>query len=181
MLKKNKGFSLVEAILSVFLVTLGLVVAVSLVTKGLGESMDSANQNVAALLAQEGIELVRNVRDNNWANEASGGDSFYRFPSESSDCRIDKNFSYGSNMTCNLSSFSQFRLRSDDNKFYIHSGTGDLGIFYRKITISPVGTNAKTITSMVAWGSEFPGSKANCHTASKCVYSEVTLNRWGGE
>ena len=63
----KKGFSIVEVVTVLFIVSLGLVGVLSLIV----QNIQSQNVNKGALmayqLAQEGIELVRHTRDSNWA------------------------------------------------------------------------------------------------------------------
>lgn len=64
----NKGFSLIELVISIFVLSVGVVGvfgAFSLVTI---LTSNAADQLTAAYLAQEGMEIVRNMRDTNWLN-----------------------------------------------------------------------------------------------------------------
>jgi len=63
---KNKGFTLVEIIISVFIISIGVMGAFSVLQKVVVSSSVSSDKLVAAYLAQEGIELVRNIRDSSW-------------------------------------------------------------------------------------------------------------------
>lgn len=72
-LKKNKnsnegGFSLLEAMLSIFILLMGITAAMSLVSGGVRGLTLSKNRLIATNLAQEGLEIIHNVRDNNWLN-----------------------------------------------------------------------------------------------------------------
>ncbi len=69
----KNGFTLVETLVALALILAALVGPVSLVTKGLVDFSFSQNKLVAAHLAQEGIELVRLVRDNNILCASEGG------------------------------------------------------------------------------------------------------------
>lgn len=66
--KHQKGFSLVEVIVAVFILEVGLLASMSLLTSTFGSFQLSQKQFVAANLAQEGIEKVRNKRDSNWVS-----------------------------------------------------------------------------------------------------------------
>src|SRR3989338_5479549 len=89
----KKGFSIIEVIISVFVIAVGLVSIIGLIAGSLRESINSRNQTIAANLVQEGVELVRNVRDNNWA---SGDPITFHYLDDSDDCIID----YGSSLDC---------------------------------------------------------------------------------
>lgn len=187
------GFSFVEVLLSVFLVTAGLIVVVQLISKSLSQTLDIRNQIIAAELSQEGIELIRNIRDNNWLHESDSptpSSTFFYFPSSSdSYCRIDQGYSYvfpnGTNIGCGQGSdVSAYELKLNGNNFYVHNGTTDTK-FYRKISISydanPPNATRATITSMVVWGGASSSFQTidNCNTPNKCAYTQVTLGKWG--
>src|SRR3990172_3491439 len=99
--KHYKAFSLGEVILAGFVLTVGLLSISALITKSLQNSFENRDAIVAILLAQEGVELVRNVRDNNLA---AGGTGFVAFDSSGNKhCRIGYNdiFSYPDANTVN--------------------------------------------------------------------------------
>lgn len=62
----KKGFTLIEVIIAIFILIVGVVAVFMLVNKGLSGTIDLSDKLVAAYLAQEGIEIVRNMRDTNW-------------------------------------------------------------------------------------------------------------------
>lgn len=65
-IKNNNGFSIIEASIVLAVVSIGLLGVFSLVTQNITVQRVNRNMLVASMLAQEGIELVRSVRDNNW-------------------------------------------------------------------------------------------------------------------
>jgi hypothetical protein len=142
------------------------------------------DQQIAALLAQEGTELVRNLRDNSWAR---GEKTFESFPLLSrSSCLVDLETTAISACKINSNNIGR-RMFLDGNDFYRHNYVvGTPTKFYRKIGIAYDGsdrddenTKMAVITSMVIWkNSNFP-TVANCNTSTKCVYEQTTLTRWG--
>lgn len=158
----QKGFSIMEVTLSAFILIVGLVATASLMAGSISHSADSRNQIIAAQLAQEGIELINNIRDNNWA---SGNDAFVSpFPAVG-DCAID----YNGNIA------TDYKLYYKDD-FYAHDDSGSPTRFQRKIIIADDPDENKRITSMVIWGnSSFPAI-SSCNTANKCTYSEIILS-----
>lgn len=173
-----KAFSFIEVMLSVAVLAVGIVGVIPLLATGMNATNASRDQEIAVLLAQEGVELIRNVRDNNWAN---GDDSFKSFPSVgSTDCRIDYTYN-GGNISCSGAS-NALNVSSD---FYRH-GSGTLTKFQRKILIDVTSSQA-TVTSEVTWASGFPPNHSsgspvdykNCNTSSQCAYTTVILSKWG--
>lgn len=65
-LKKQSGFSIMEIVVAIFIITMGLVGVLSLINQNIQVEYINKNNLIASQLAQEGLELVRNIRDNNW-------------------------------------------------------------------------------------------------------------------
>ena len=63
--KHKKGFSIVETMVAITVLLIGVVAPMSLAADGVRAARLSQDQIVAFYLAQEGIELVKNKRDNN--------------------------------------------------------------------------------------------------------------------
>lgn len=61
-----RGSSLVEALIAVFILTMGILPSLSAVLLANSFSALIRNNLIGANLAQEGIEVVRAVRDSNW-------------------------------------------------------------------------------------------------------------------
>jgi prepilin-type N-terminal cleavage/methylation domain-containing protein len=130
--KNKKGFSFIEVMLSVFLLSMGMVAAIILLGKGLRESIDSRNQLIASLLAQEGVELVRNIRDKNWVTPQ---DSFMNINNGAQKIDII------SSALAPISVAAEAVLNYDStNHRYAHTG-GSATKFYRDIVIAN-GANA---------------------------------------
>lgn len=75
-LKKNKqlnasGFTLVEVMTAVMIMSIGLVGGLTLINYNLRNISSGEKKIVATSLAAEGIELARNVRDTNWLQESA--------------------------------------------------------------------------------------------------------------
>lgn len=63
--RRNNGYILVEALIAITIVVVGLLGIFSLLSRSLSLNRVVADRFVAAYLAAEGIELVKNVIDNN--------------------------------------------------------------------------------------------------------------------
>ena len=65
---KNKGFTLIELIISIFILSIGIVGIFGAYSAMVVATNDISNKFTAIYLAKEGIEIVKNVRDINWGN-----------------------------------------------------------------------------------------------------------------
>ena len=63
---KESGFSLMEIIFAIAIVTIGLVSILSLFIYNIKAGINNKNKLVAIYLANESIEIARQKRDNNW-------------------------------------------------------------------------------------------------------------------
>lgn len=198
--KTLKGFSLGEVILAVAVLTAGLLPILGAMTGSLSTSLQSQDAIIAAGLAQEGIELVVNVKD----NSALAGDAFVAFPyagastnhASANNCRIQyDSVVLTSPMAINKIDCSGVggATRYDltvSRGFYKHV-TGAAGKFERRIYFDMIGPasspTAYEVVSAVYWGNygdtganvdTIAGIRANCSVKKKCVYSAVRLAPW---
>lgn len=66
----NRGFGLIEVAVSIYIITMGLLGLMSLVTQNIQTQYVNKFTIIASELAQEGLELARNIRDDNWKDES---------------------------------------------------------------------------------------------------------------
>lgn len=164
-----KGFSFIEVMLSVFLLSVGIITVISTIVAGMNNTTESRRYFIASLLSQEGVELVRNIRDN---NAKSGDDSFLGITDGS---RIIGAFD--NNLYSVSGENTRLYLLSG---YYRHVSSGDSTPFSRKIIIETQG-DSKLVTSVVVWDDgEFPTNPdtGNCNLRRKCTFTEIILNKW---
>lgn len=69
----QRGFTLIETLIALALILMALVGPVSLIVRGIYSFSSSKNKIIAVNLAQEGIELVRLIREDNVACDSING------------------------------------------------------------------------------------------------------------
>lgn len=69
--KNQRGFGLVEMIIAIGIVGIGIVGTFSMISRFSEQSKIVRDSFVASYLAQEGIEIVKNIRDTNILNSSS--------------------------------------------------------------------------------------------------------------
>lgn len=71
--KTKNGFTLLEVIVAVFIISLGVGGMAKLMPNFVSSASHNQNQLIAAYLGQEGIEIIRNIRDTNWLQAHNAG------------------------------------------------------------------------------------------------------------
>lgn len=177
--KRCGGFAMAEAVLSVFVLATGLTAAVGLVVGNMNESIDSRNEIIASELAQEGVEIVRNIRDNNLVDDNA---FFGGFTGDNYFFRVDRTNSNSPSYSSNDSSvgninWDDFRMKYAGG-WYAQSDivSGPYESFKRAVQVQSYnGGEGKIITSFVIWGDINPSGVSDCGAASKCVYAQSIL------
>lgn len=139
--KKRKfllGFTLLEVLLAISLITVGILGVFILIQRTVAFTSVSSNRLIAAYLAQEGIEIVRNIRDTNWLereNWKNGlGDGQWQ-----ADYTNDQSLDVYNGSFLNIS-----------DGFYSYS-PGFPTKFQRKITITTISTSSFEVLVEINW------------------------------
>ena len=61
--QKNRGFTLVETLIAIAIFTTSIIAIMSVLANGISNTTYAKNKMIASYLAQEGIEYMRNLRD----------------------------------------------------------------------------------------------------------------------
>jgi len=140
--KNGAGFTLLEVLVALSVLIMGLLASVSLLTKTSSLNTVISDRLIASHLAQEGIELVRNLIDNNilageiWNHGLSAGNY-----------QIDYNDG-------RLYDFNErpFQPLKFDGSLYSYD-SGQPTKFKRKIRIFYNGNDEMVVQSIVTWQS----------------------------
>ena len=138
-IKNRSGFTLIEVIVAIFILTIGVMGAYAVVQQIIASTSITSSRLVAAYLAQEGIEIVRNIRDtnfilgNDWDNGLGTGEKEVDYTMENE-----------------LESWTDRYLKIKSNGFYNYD-SGSPTRFKRKITITKVEAYKREILVEVFW------------------------------
>ncbi|MFA5360307.1 MAG: hypothetical protein WC349_05160 [Patescibacteria group bacterium] len=160
----NSGISIIEVVVSIMVIAVGMVGVVSLVIQNIETQYINKNVLIASGLAQEGLELVRNIRDTNWItlgktwNQDIVGDGTYV---------IDYNGLSSVNMAINSIDETGARLYVDSNGLYTHTATANSTNFYRLITVVD-NTNYLDVKCTIRWKD---GTQNHNYTAETFLYN----------
>lgn len=146
--KRSFGFSLVETIIVLFIVSTGLLGILSLIIQNIQSQDYNKNNLIAYQLAQEGIELTRKVRDSNWRDMPRKPFWWNLGPGQYYMDYLDATpNNYNSNQP------DRSLLKQDSQGFYFHDllSTATSSGFSRVITISMLDANSIQVNCRVTW------------------------------
>ena len=150
----KNGFTLLEVIVAVFIIAVGVGGVAKIMPSLISGSSINQSRLVSAYLAQEGIEIVRNIRDTNWLEEHNRDESAPSiawdegFTTCNSGCEADYNSV--KELKPSLAVFGSGRyLNIDSNGLYGYGG-GTQTKFKREITITK-NSEILTITVNISW------------------------------
>jgi len=156
----HKGFTLIETLVAISILVLSVTGAFAAAQKGLSSATYSKNQIIAFYLADEGIEMIRNLRDQNALNglndssnwltgiAQNGGDQCYF----NKKCMVDAVNKILKQCTSGFSNSDCDVLQQDPvNGFYGYtSGWTDTN-FTREVGITSISPNEISVLVHVTW------------------------------
>ena len=182
MIQNTKGFTLVEALVAISILMIAIASPLSIAQKGLSSAVLSRNEMTASFLAQDGIEAVKNIRDQialketsgDWINRSDGSYGVSKCICMDTDANCS-NFTAGTNW-CNIDtsqydlaqSASIYASSTNPNPLKINytsgvftsfglGGGGTNSLFSRKINIhvSTTNPNEAAVNVQVTFSSPF--------------------------
>jgi hypothetical protein len=196
------GQTLIETLVAIFILTAGLISAVSLGTYSFRSTDNASKQVVGTALAREGVEVVQNIRDTNWLTD-SPRDCSYMGQGQTchffwlsgiggninpGDWGLDMNASSGKWSFVNPPTYSLYYDRDTGLYNTYLTGNAYKTIYSRKITIEQenstppfTGANYKVaVVSTVWWtGNKCPITQNPATLPESCkVVLQLNLTNW---
>lgn len=181
---KLAGFTMVETLVAISILLVVIIGPMTIAQKGIQNAYFARDQLTAVFLAQEAIEAVRELRDNqglvvydqlvqNHSTSYKTWDWFGGFHDAScfdsgpaGGCKFDPDTrtfeACGANDACKL------RITDDGKYTYVIASDSNPSIFVRKVYIEKIGTNAVKVRVVVTWNA----------TALGGAPREVKLETW---
>lgn len=151
--EKNKnlnqnGFTILEMIVVIFIISLAMIGVMSLVGQNIQAQYINKNDLIASQLAQEGLEIVRSVRDSNWKNN-------YPWDTNLDNGSYVWDYRGAIDMSNRLITDPQAKLYlrtgAPDNGFYWSGGSGIATNFSRIVTINNKTSTSTVVSCLVQW------------------------------
>ncbi|MFA6270591.1 MAG: type II secretion system protein [Candidatus Paceibacterota bacterium] len=157
----SRGFTILESIVAIAVLSLSVSGAFSAVTQSLSQATIAKDEVKAFYLAQEAIEVIRNKRDANQLSLLNTGSGFWLAGIAQYDtdpcyfekvCQIDANPIPPTLVYCNSSSWGSCAyLKQNPTTFMYNYTTGTATNFKREIKIESVNANEVAIIVRVSW------------------------------
>lgn len=148
---QQKGFTIVETLIALAIVSFGIVSVYGAFSAIVQVTSDISLRFTASYLAQEGVEIIKNIRDGNFINSPGAGWST-GLTSCSAGCQADYKTGTASQGAANalVAYSSNVFLKINSDGLYGYD-TGTATTFTRKITITQVDSNTLKVVSDVFW------------------------------
>ena len=167
-LKKEKGFSLLEVITVLFIISLGLVGILALIVQNVQTETANRNKLIASQLAQEGLELARNMRGDNWLQGRGWSKGL-----NDNDCGGCPNYTmdYAMDYTgkkIEVNNIDEAVLQVNGEGYYVHDNTLEDSKFKRMITVDSSSVSSSSVSCKVKWKAH---DRTHTYTADTVLYN----------
>jgi len=140
----KKGFTLLEVILAIFVLTIAVSGAFALISQTFIAANLAQSKLIASYLAQEGIEITKNMRDANWLSQRTDPDVLWNDGLDEGSWQVDckgKKLDFGA--------YGNF-LNIDSEGLYSYSAEIQTP-FKRKISITNIDESNIKVVVEVSW------------------------------
>lgn len=141
----KQGFTLVEIVVILFIMSMGMIGVLSLIVQNIQSQSYNKSNLIAYQLAQEGIELIRKVRDSNWRESVLYDDKLA--PGE-----YYMDYTDTAPSLHDLDNPEELVLKQDAANFYVHDpAAATTTPFSRLITIGVIDDHSFQVNSLISW------------------------------
>jgi prepilin-type N-terminal cleavage/methylation domain-containing protein len=161
--KTKNGFSLIEVIVALFIISVGLVGMLGIIFQSIQAENVNENRLVASQLAQEGLELTRNVRDDNWL----GSENWYHGISEPDSNLVKLRLDHKGNRS-KINSIDEGALQINDEGYYVHNSAYPDSNFKRMIVVENKTDASSSVSCLVEWNER---GRNNIYVADTILYN----------
>jgi len=171
--RPSRGFTILETLVAIAILLISIAGPLTIAEKSLVTAANSENQMIASYLAEDLMEYIENIRDNNlmmnssgtsWLATGGGGNMLLCTAGHSNACDFDTTLSAVSpSLSCNTPSSININGQYQNLcQLYLlttyYSPAGALGTnpitkFWRAFTVTPMGSGATStlVTVTVEW------------------------------
>jgi len=170
------GFTLVETLVAIAILLIAVLAPMHIVNQSIKASVGSREQLTATFLAQEGIEVIIRLRDNDvldtdddetwdWKNDTGQLGHLIEACVDGTGCDYD--FVSDDFVSCDADCLLYFDAEGTDGVYYSHDDSYTATPFTREITVAEVSPQEAKITSTVSWYSAVAGQDVQVQVESR--------------
>ena len=163
----NTGFTLIEALVAISILMVAVVAPITIAQKGLSSAIYTKNQMIASYLAQDGIEYVKNKRDENiLLNKTTPTDWLEGLGNclNSNICAVDTKYeSIGRIIELETQVLKREKDINDKFEFYGYD-TGDETSFTRSVNIQEIILDQEALINVVVRWDDDTDNKVDVST-----------------
>lgn len=149
MFSEEKGLTLIEVMISLFIITVGVLGAFTIIQRAVPISSLNASKLEAFYLAQEGMEMIRNRRDDNWLADEADGPPEDSIPWDRNIPEGDVQLDYPTFISGGVDCGSSYLVYDGGLHYYIC--TGESHKYKRVVTVVKPETYQMNVYSHVWW------------------------------
>ncbi len=147
----GRSFTIIELMVAIFVILVGLIGGMTAISRMFILTSLSSSRLTAAYLAQEGIEIVRNIRDSNWLETRTATTTPWDEGLSNCSGGCEADYTILGVEDPSISTYFDRKLKiNPDDGFYSYT-SGDETKFKREITINHEGNNVLNIVVEVTW------------------------------
>lgn len=166
-MRTKKGFTLVETLVAVFVITMAIAGTMAAVSKGLQSSYYSRDQITAFFLADEAMEIIRNQRDSNF-NDTNATNWLNGIPNTTNTPQRVCVSAYPTPVIVQGTTNTDCTLKQDTNgNFSMTSGSNSK--FIRNVDVLQVADDQIAVTVTMKWTT--PGGGEKVFSFYKTLYN----------
>lgn len=172
----KKAFTLIETMVAISILLISVIGPLEIASKGLFSAIYAKEEITAFYLAQEGVELIKNVRDTNYLVDAYTATGNTNWLSQVSECVLDATHTVGCIVdptqfgnevdeieTCDeITKCAPLRFNESSGIYGYDTGAGfEQSKFTRTVFIEydPLTPNEARVVSTVSWSSSLLGNQ----------------------
>ncbi len=147
--KSGAGFTIIEIIAAIALLLFGILLLYNAFFAIIKATSNTSVRYTASYLGQEGLQIIRNIRDKNFIAKVTWSTGLTGAPcAPPTGCQAD----YTARGSSDLQSYNSAFLAINSDGLYGY-GAGSASPFQRKITISPVAgtSDALKVDVLITW------------------------------
>ena len=144
---KKSAFSIIEIIVVLFIISIGLIGILSLIVQNIQSQSYNQGNLIAYQLSQEGVELIRRVRDTNWNSLQDFNTDLAPAIGTVHEYYMD----FDDSLPTEIFDGTPRELNIDANGFYVYDVASDPSGFSRLIKVELLDDTRMRVESGVYW------------------------------